>query len=279
MSLTSELKNNKELSKLIENFLIKKNIKIKDKTEIKFNLIGDFRYSAIVGTAYDYLLRVKIAKENKIGITFFINSLIATKVAHYLESNNQDKLLINNYKKSIKNIIKYLNSEQIKKEKLLSSLIYLSFMDEIYRSGKHDLVYSIYEIEEIKLKYKTIYNDLNNLTETLIDLKEEFIGKKIFLNPTFKNSSLLGGADADLIIDDILIDIKTVVNAIITKDMLSQLIGYLVLADFDNIKINKIGIYFSRYNELQLFDINDIITKENYEEIKNYFRRHYEFKS
>lgn len=279
MSLTSELKNNKELSMLIKNSLIQKNIKIKDKKDIKYNLIGNYKEASIVGTAYDYLLRLKIAKENKIGVIFFINTLIATNVFNYLKSINKDYILKENFKDSIIILKKFLNQEKLSKEELLTAIIYLSFLDEIYREGKYDLVSSIKNLKEIKNKYINIYEDLNNLTKTLLNLNKEFIGKKIILNPTFKNSSLIGGADADLIIDDTLIDIKTVVNAIITTEMLSQLIGYLVLSDFDNMKIKKIGIYFSRYDELKIFNINDIITKTKYEEIKNYFRRNYEYKN
>ena len=61
---------------------------------------------------------------------------------------------------------------------------------------------------------------------------------------------MAGGADADLIIDDTLIDIKTTKSCSFTQDMYSQLLGYYALSTMDGRfdDITEIGIYFSRYS-------------------------------
>lgn len=78
---------------------------------------------------------------------------------------------------------------------------------------------------------------------------------RTFLNPTFgKGSMLVDGADADLIIDDTLIDIKTTKSCLFTQDIYNQLLGYYALSTFEKKfgGIIEMGVYFSRYGMLDM---------------------------
>jgi hypothetical protein len=67
------------------------------------------------------------------------------------------------------------------------------------------------------------------------------------LNPTFAASRLLGGADADLILDGTLFDVKTSKRVRPQRPELWQLAGY-VLADLDDQHhVDAVGLYFARY--------------------------------
>ena len=80
------------------------------------------------------------------------------------------------------------------------------------------------------------------------------------LNPTFGAASdLVGGADADFILDNRLIDIKTTKYPTMTQDMWNQILGYYVLANIQNPEnqITEIGIYFSRHGVLKTFDVSN----------------------
>ena len=103
------------------------------------------------------------------------------------------------------------------------------------------------------------------------------------MNPTFNRSEVIGGADADLIIDDMLIEIKTTQsNSIPTSDF-NQVLAYALLYDLDikdecrkiksdkKIKqyresnlVNKIGIYYSRSCSLQILNLNEITNKRKF---------------
>jgi len=79
-------------------------------------------------------------------------------------------------------------------------------------------------------------------------------------------SMLVGGADADFVIDDKLIDIKTTKKLELKLNDFCQVIGYLLLHIISGIdgskellKINQLGIYYSRYAYLFLFNIQDLI--------------------
>jgi hypothetical protein len=86
------------------------------------------------------------------------------------------------------------------------------------------------------------------------------------LNPTFnEGSSLVGGADADLVIDDLVIDIKTVAKPKLEARDIRQVVGYALLANRFGIsgverapRITRLGIWLSRSGELVCFDLEEV---------------------
>jgi hypothetical protein len=100
------------------------------------------------------------------------------------------------------------------------------------------------------------------------------------LNPTFGyGSDLVGGADADLIVDGCLIDIKTTKKWSLSTDYIYQLIGYYILHrlnegginERDTCQIKRVGIYFSRHGEMCAWDVNTIISEEGIEALCQFF--------
>ena len=94
-------------------------------------------------------------------------------------------------------------------------------------------------------------NELQALTG-LLKSKMFKSKKSIHLNPEFGiGSNLVGGAAADLIIDDTLIDIKTISRLTFSISYYRQLIGYWILSKIgkinqtEKVQINNIGIYFA----------------------------------
>ena len=81
--------------------------------------------------------------------------------------------------------------------------------------------------------------------------------KRIALNPNFdRYSTLVDGADADIITGDLLVDLKTTSQPTIELSMVRQVLGYLILArracrrDGSLPKPRRIAIYFSRFGWL-----------------------------
>jgi len=95
--------------------------------------------------------------------------------------------------------------------------------------------------------------------------EEHFRAKKrCVLNPTFgRGSSLVGGADGDLIIDDTLIDIKTTKHLTFDREFFNQLIGYYVLSRIGGIddcargEIKHVAIYYARYGVLHRVSLRE----------------------
>lgn len=75
---------------------------------------------------------------------------------------------------------------------------------------------------------------------------EGLLSQSAILNPTFDGSLDVGGADADLILDGCLIDIKTTVKPQVDQIWLYQLLGYTLLDYTNRYRISEVAIYMAR---------------------------------
>lgn len=99
-------------------------------------------------------------------------------------------------------------------------------------------------------------DDLRRLWHTLESSDMCNLEAPLILKPTFgAGSSLVGGADADIISGDTLIDIKTTKFPMV-QEYYHQLVGCWALSciggvdGFEGHKIGRLGVYFSRYGVL-----------------------------
>ena len=234
----------------------------------------------IIGTAFDYVLRFHIERMNpNVKSTVWIaeQSLneLRLKSGDYIYNYAGGKFkIIKNYNVELfrnKDSDFYrkiyldceIKCEQVKKEyetylnigimtrDLLKGTIFLAQLDNVYRSG---IVSEFHHINEKDV------DDLENLINVAKDVDFFSTSSECLLNPTFREASkLVGGADADLIIGDTLIDIKTTINPKrMLLDTWLQIIGYYILNMINNneYKIKNVGIYFSRHGMLRIFPID-----------------------
>ena len=140
----------------------------------------------------------------------------------------------------------------------------------LYRAGFIDENLDNYNNEDIK--------DLKSLI-SLVDHKKFQAKDKCYLNPTFGAGSILvGNADADLIIDKTLIDIKVTKNLKFDRRQLNQVLGYYLLSLIGGVNSNpndrpieNIGIYFARHGELLTIPIVQFGDKQKFEFFKEWF--------
>jgi hypothetical protein len=238
----------------------------------------------LIGTAFDYLLRFYIKRLNPKAIT---SPWVAENVPGTLRDKIElakDMHVIDKWKstplidpkairyytnlclkieqllaRAVKVYDSYLKDGKIDKP-LLKSVILLAQIDSIYRSGEDE--YELGSIDQRDL------NDLEALIK-LVDPKLFKSRKYCVLNPSFGPASrLVGGADADLIIDDMIVEIKTTKELHVKRADWNQLIGYYILTTVGGIEgvgpkytINRIGIYFSRFGELITVKMNIVNRK------------------
>lgn len=102
-------------------------------------------------------------------------------------------------------------------------------------------------------------DDLASLGMLATDRLGRLLSQPVNLNPTFAGSRDVGGADADLIVDGCLIDLKASVKPVVEAVWLRQLAGY-VLLDYDNEHgINAVGIYMVRQGKLLRWPLDEFI--------------------
>lgn len=250
----------------------------------------------LIGKAFDYLLRFQLEKSFKkkvfgrqwvaeTALKYFNdrdNGAIETK-GGYFEKLKDDEILklfegkrerdkIRNEKVKIRfnecrDIYnQFISSKLTDDTDLIKSTLFLARLDDVVRAGPMMKEYIDFHPEN-----ELDVNDLRQLIENC-DLKSFQPKKKVILNPTFGDGSkLVGGADADLIIDDTLIDIKVTKELKLTRPHYNQLLGYYLLfliGGIDNhadIKIKNVGLFFARHNVLWTIKVDEIADKEKFE--------------
>ena len=102
-------------------------------------------------------------------------------------------------------------------------------------------------------------DDLRELSYRSYDSLNHLFSLPFVLNPSFDGSRDIGGADADLIVDGTLIDIKTTIKQEIKPEWLWQILGYTLLDYSDSFQINAIGLYMSRQGILCRWNLDDAL--------------------
>lgn len=252
-----------------------------------------------MGTAFDYLLRFKVEQWNPSGRT---SDWIAEKALWILEDSYERRsdtwtytCLIRKEKsrdgKSQQAMLEFTKKryewgkrildeagatyERCRRtstidKRLARSAWRLALLDPIYRGG-----YAGWDDGRIDPR------DIDDLLALVkIVPKVYFTAKRhAVLNPTFGcGSRLVGGADADLLIDDMLIEIKTTQRFRVRQEYLNQLIGYYLLSLTGGIdglqrnhKVKRLGIYFSRFGELVTFEVDELFRKIKQEPVVRWF--------
>jgi len=163
----------------------------------------------------------------------------------------------------------YLTTGEISDD-LLGCMFLLAQLDAVYRTGYID--------ETLGIVDESVVKDLQGLIA--ITNPDLFKFKELcLLNPSFGiASSMVGGADADLIIDDILIDIKTSKVLEFNLDYFHQLMGYYILSRIGGVdnapqqpKIERLGIYYARHGVLCAFPIAQVASEDTLEHFTAWF--------
>ena len=121
--------------------------------------------------------------------------------------------------------------------------------------------------------------DMRNLSWRFYDNFNHLLSLPHSLNPTFDGSLDIGGADADLIVNGTLIDIKATITQKIRPDWLWQLLGYVLLDYSDHHRINSIGLYMARQGIFFQWDLEEAMRAlclgepPSIEELRNEFER------
>jgi hypothetical protein len=240
----------------------------------KDKLVGELKappltknYST-VGTAFDYAIRFYLSCINHKSNYF---SLVAE---FGVRDDKKRKRFIDDFERKRVGIS---NKQDV--YKLLPDCIILAHLDSVYRNGRDFPNSDIFRIDDA---------DVQDLRK-LLDVIPEDVFKsqdECYLNPGFgETSKYIGGADADLVIDGCLIDIKTTKYLEFTKDHFRQLMGYYILNEREweeRFKVdigtddcieypvgylNKLGVYFSRYGLLHTFNIPPCKLENGYSDI------------
>jgi hypothetical protein len=229
----------------------------------------------IVGAAFDYLLRFHLERINPMAKS---SPWVARSGAELLNaqdfSYDLDKQVLSQTRSSRrKKSDTYLEEAEAARrdyvrngklsDNLLISALRLAYLEVAYRVGPERV-----DLKGLTSPDRRDVADLRALFRAIDD--SHFLAKNIcILNPKFGDASrLVGGADADLIIDGSLIDIKnTKIPQLDTRD-LYQLVGYYLLYGFAGVsaetevlkhQVTTLSIYYSRFAYLWKIPAEELI--------------------
>lgn len=132
-----------------------------------------------------------------------------------------------------------------------------------------------------------VVTELQNLFNLLRE-QDTLTGDTVILSPLFGERSYILEGQADFIVDDMLIDVKTTEDPAFQPAYWRQLLAYYVLndihreilandidtrgSDISYPALSEVGVYFARYGELKTIDVNEYLQpREKYERFRAWF--------
>ena len=231
----------------------------------------------LVRTAFDYLFRFLVERENPHHQECRWKAEDAVKLSKWVAGGmevedkdlNQVKSKMEAYLENAKiEYYGYLNSGNIT-NKLIESAIVLARMDE-YVQGS-DLIPEIMGTDE---------KDVRDLCNQLKLVRTETFRTNgpCYLNPVIWDGRHREcGIRVNLICDGVLIDVNTTEHSSFTQDDYNQLIFYYMLSrigkinEFEEIKISKMKMYFSRYVRSRTISAKEIEETPGFTEFADWF--------
>ncbi len=154
-------------------------------------------------------------------------------------------------------------------QELCHHTLLLARLDAVYRAAVPNVI-DVYfeEFEDLTFYRRDDAPSDTQLADNVLQLARLFETQitvlpmnKVQCNPTFgRYSRAVGGADADFIMDNTLIDIKTTVKLAYNGKDMAQILGYSAMAQALGQRIDVVGIYYARYGIWALLPLNHLPT-------------------
>jgi hypothetical protein len=236
----------------------------------------------LVGTAFDYLLRFEVNRRNPGAVTGpwvaeyakvrLIGPLDALDDSSPVDEHlSQQVALLDGIVAAAKaSSTAYMETGQVTDD-LLADALRLAKLETLFRSWLPFDDYESVNPDDV--------DDLRALLDVVPD--HLFYSNEVcVLNPEFnKGTDHANGADADLLVDDTLWEIKTTKSNAVRREHFDQLVAYFALARLYGVtglkkkpRINKLSIYFSRYGDHVDFFVDEILHEPEFSDFLVWFK-------
>jgi hypothetical protein len=213
-----------------------------------------------VGAALDYAVRFGLAARGWASAKATIAEQAIDRMPKYTDNDGILEEARSRIARALE-VLRALQPDAPLSSDAAAACLNLAGMDVVYRAGRMDQVRQEATKAEIR--------DMVALWE-IVPWSSFRSTIRLLLNPTFREgSTLVGGADADLIVDGCLVDIKTRKDNTLDLHTLRQLVGYSVLArrfgvedspePYGGVPLTEVGVYFARAGVLQTYSLHHII--------------------
>jgi hypothetical protein len=207
-----------------------------------------------VGTAYDYWLRSQLAAN-------IAQTLLGYRICQERYRNEPEVMRLLE-----RHILAFSSegSNAMNSDALLSACLYLAKFETEYRSG--------YPIQDFGVSNTNLAELRAVSAKTTLSI---FRPGRPTLNPVFTvhGSKLTIRADGDLIVNGVLVDLKTT-SKIELRDHLKQLVGYAVLNGLvePHHQFDQIGVYYARFDKMLTFKLTELMNERQWKDVSHFFR-------
>jgi hypothetical protein len=120
-------------------------------------------------------------------------------------------------------------------------------------------------------------DDLAAMAQLLCDRLTDLLAAPAVLNPTFDGSMAIGGADADIMVEHTVLELKTTRQDRFERvDHVYQLLGYALLDYSNEYEIEHLGVYLARRGVLVSWSVAELLerccTTESWTRLQHEFR-------
>ena len=211
-----------------------------------------------VGTAFDYWLRCEVKPSDPDLLDTFLGYRFCRE--RYMHK----PVVLKALNPHLDAFTQFFNGTLAARDRLLAACLFLAKFETEYRSG--------YPVDSFEVRRENV-NELGRIADAT-DLSR-FKTKNAVLNPTFSamGSKLHIKADADVIVDGVLVELKSG-STLAIKDNLRQLIGYWILNGLRIVplKIKRLAVYYPRFKYFIDFPVADLMNPAEEANISEFFK-------
>jgi len=153
--------------------------------------------------------------------------------------------------------------EQSQEELLARYCVVLALFEQVFRARPKNSPLFVKEYksvaELVSIAEPHWVDDLSKLSWMFHERFNHLLAVPTILNPTFEGSHAVGGADADLIIDGFLTEVKATINPRVDPQWLYQLLGYGLLDYNDRYNLRGVNLYLARQGVLLQWQMSDFL--------------------
>jgi len=222
----------------------------------------------LIGMAIDYLIQFEMKRRNP-QIDIYSGPLLAEHATEYEDDlHSPISNILSGAKANCKAYANGSDDISLPTQEVLD----LARLENLVRSGESVFASVDRYLGESDEDMETDLEELISIAEPVLNIEDYAV-----VNPTIANESIV--ADADFIIDDTVIDLKTTINPEFSDSMWKQLVGYLVLLDIQS-NLNEtthgwdiewpdnFGVYYVRSGDLQVLDSSPVYRHSEYPELR-----------
>jgi hypothetical protein len=245
MSLTSLLESDKDLTAFLKTRFSKPRLDVMPVGHAPPICANNW----LIGHAFDYVLTWNIERVNS---PFTRRQWIAETALQGLRSSYRP-LASEILEECRSHYLAYLESGEIADNVLISALR-LARLDTVYRSG----------LGGADIGTPVHPADLADLSALVSLIPDDLVRRyrRCLINPALGFGSL-GGADADLVLDNLLIEVKTIKRCELDRFTFNQVISYVLLSRIRGIPdVTSIGVYFARFGTVAAWQLSDLASED-----------------